>query len=265
MNRIGMSSACFYPKTTEESFLSIAKLGVKTAELFFNTPCELEDGFVSQIKKIRDDYGIDIVSVHPFLSFTESATLFSNYERRFRDFLPKYSDFLRVVGDLGARYFVIHGAKIPGTVDDDTYCERFEALMREGERYGVTVAHENVVEYRGEDPKYLRMMSEKIGPRFRIVYDLKQARRAGYTEKDFFPLLAPQVCHIHVSDHPAHRTPKKNDCIPPGEGVFDFAGFFADMKKLDYAGDYIIELYDWSWKNERELIDAKELLERLVL
>ena len=79
---IGASSACFYPDVTENSLERLGRLGIKTAELFLNSPSELKDEFVKTIIDIKNKYGINIVSLHPFQSFAESFYLFSNYERR---------------------------------------------------------------------------------------------------------------------------------------------------------------------------------------
>lgn len=262
MNKIGISSACYYPLETEKSLVKLGETGTKTAELFFNTTSELEPPFVKELKAIRDNYSLNIVSVHPFMSFAESYFLFSNYERRYYDILPLYEKFFEASRELGAKIFVIHGAKIPGSVDDALYCERFASLMELGKKFDITVAHENVVHYRGESPAYLQMMADNIGDDFRIVFDIKQARRAGFAYDDFLPLIKDHCCHIHISDHNDEK-----DCVPPFEGSFDFNTFFKKMKEIGYKGDYIIELYSWSYSDEgqikRSLTSAENLFSSL--
>lgn len=259
MNRIGLSSACFYPLPTEDSFGRLCSLGFKTAEIFMNSPSELEDDFIDALVKERDRYGVNVVSIHPFGSFVESYSLFSSYPRRFRDYLPLYLKFFRACEKLGAKVFVIHGAKIPGSIDDDEYCERFVKLIDEGEKFGVTVAHENVVHYRGESPDYLLMMRRKIGERFKTVIDNKQALRAGYSPYEFIEKLAPSIVHVHVSDNRDGR-----DCIPPGEGVFDFKKYFAAYDRIGYTGNFIIEMYSYSFERDDQLTDAKRYLEGIM-
>ena len=83
MNKVGISSACFYPEETEISFRKIADMGIKTCEFFINSPREIEDEFIDNILNIKNKYGMDIVSVHPYGSFAESFSLFSNYYRRY--------------------------------------------------------------------------------------------------------------------------------------------------------------------------------------
>ena len=80
---VGASSSCFYPLETEKAFLNIASAGIKTAEIFLNSPSELEKNFIGQLKSIRDCYGVEVTSLHPFRSFSEGYDLFSKYKRRF--------------------------------------------------------------------------------------------------------------------------------------------------------------------------------------
>ena len=51
---IGVSSACFYPLETEKSIEEIGKLGIKTSEIFFNSPMELKSPILDEIIKIKD-------------------------------------------------------------------------------------------------------------------------------------------------------------------------------------------------------------------
>lgn len=259
---LGVSSACFYPDETEKSLAVIGEYGCRNCELFFNSPCEIEDDFIEKLIAIRDKYELNITAVHPFFSFAESFFLFSSYERRFRDSLPLYEKFCIAAQKLGADILVIHGAKIPGSISDDEYCRRFAVLIETGKRYGVRVCHENVVHHRSESPAYLKMMRDKIGSDFKVVLDVKQAHRAGYTPDDFIDVLGEAIVHIHISDRD-----EKKDCITPLKGVFDFEHLFRKAEQSGYTGKYIIELYEWSYESRDEIFDAyaklKELADKL--
>lgn len=248
MNKLGISSACFYPLVTEESFRKLCNAGIHCAELFVNSPSELDLPFVKEIEKMKNDADIDIVSMHPFMSFAESFYLFSSYERRFFDILPLYEKFFEACQMLGTHIFVIHGAKLSGSVSDELYCERFGKLMELGKKYDVSVCQENVVHYRSENVDYLMKMKQLIGEDFGIVLDIKQARRTFISPYDIINNLGKYIKHVHISDYNA-----KKDCIPPLCGNFDFSEFFDEMKKIDYNGAYIIELYDHSYENEEDI------------
>lgn len=248
---IGVSSACFYPLETEKALETAGECGFTDLELFLNSPSELEDEFVDKLIAIKEKYNLNIVSLHPFTSFTESYFLFSNYERRFTDTIPLYEKYFSVASRLGADIFVIHGAKIPGTISDEEYCRRFAFLIEAGKKYGVRVCHENVVHHRCQSPSYLKMMKDNIGNDFKVVLDIKQAYRASFSPYEFIDALGDSIVHIHISDRN-----DESDCITPLRGVFDFSRLFETMKNIGYDGKYMIELYEWSYGDISEITEA---------
>lgn len=260
MNKLGISSACYYPLVTEKSFEKLCRSDINCAELFVNSPSELSIPFVKEIEKMKKDAGIDIVSMHPFMSFAESFYLFSNYERRFFDILPLYEKFFEACQLLDTKIFVIHGAKYSASVSDELYCERFSRLMELGKKYDVSVCQENVVKYRSESAEYLKTMQKYIGEDFGIVLDIKQARRAFISPYDIINSLGKYIRHVHISDYSAGM-----DCIPPGQGNFDFPEFFSAMKSINYDGAYIIELYEHSYKNENEITESYTKIKDLLI
>ena len=251
LSDIGISSSCYYPLVTEQAFRRVCETGAKTAEIFFNAESELTPAFLSELNRIRAYYGVRIPSIHPFSSFMESNHLFSVYERRFWDTLELYRRFFAAAQTLGASIFVVHGIKNISKSPDALSFERYRILMDEAKKYGVTFAQENVVLHRGEDPDYLLNMKKALGEDFRVVLDLKQARRAKVEISDFLQKAGEMICHVHVSDGSG-----THDCLPPGEGNVDFAAFFAAMEKLAYRGDYIIELYSDGYTRESQLTAA---------
>lgn len=257
--QLGVSSACFYPEMTETALEIAGKCGFHNVELFINSHTELEDDFVDKLLEIKEKYSLNIVSLHPFASFAESFYLFSNYERRYTDILPLYDRMFEVTAKLGADIFVFHGAKIPGSISDEEYCKRFAHLIEMGKKYGVRVCQENVVHHRSASPDYLKMMKANIGDDFKVVLDVKQAHRAGYSPYEFIDKLGDSIIHVHISD----RNDEK-DCITPLKGVFDFCKFFETMKNKGYDGKYIIELYWWSYDNTNEIIEAYNRLLEMV-
>lgn len=260
MNQLGISSACYYPLVTEESFEKICLSGVKCAEIFFNSPGELEKNYIHELAARQREYGVDIVSVHPFMSFAEDFYLFSPYERRFTDILPLYERFFEVCREFGARIFVIHGARIPGSSPDAVYCERFAKLTELGKRYGVSVCQENVVNYRSESAEYLTMMRNAIGEDFGVVLDVKQARRAGISPYDIIDAVGGCIRHVHISDHRADC-----DCVPPGQGRFDFPELFRTMRGIGYEGAYMIEVYEHSYRDEREITESYQKVKNFLI
>lgn len=260
MQKAGISTACFYPLETEKSFDIVCESGCGCTELFFNSPSEISADFIKEIRAKQLYHGIDIVSIHPFMSFAESFFLFSSYERRFHDIYPLYERYFEIMNELAAKICVIHGSKIPGSIPDELYFERFARLTETGKQYGVSVCQENVVNHRGQSCEYLRAMADFIGEDFGIVLDIKQARRAGTNPYDIINYLHKNIKHIHISDFNSSK-----DCIPPLKGQFDFAHFFNTLKAKAYKGDYIIELYEHSYENTQEIFDSYAKICKLLI
>ena len=260
MNRLGISSSCYYPLVTERSFEKLCRAGADCAEIFFNSPSEMEPSFIRELTHMQRAYDVDVLSVHPFMSFAEDFYLFSSYERRFYDILPFYDRFFEVCQALGAHLFVIHGARIPGSADDPLCFERFAALMERGKHYGVQVCQENVVHYRSESAEYLKRMRDYIGNDFGVVLDVKQARRALISPYDVVDAVGDSIRHVHISDYRADC-----DCVPPLSGRFDFPEFFGIMKQRGYTGAYMIEVYEHSYRDEREITEAYQKVKELLV
>lgn len=260
MNRLGVSSACYYPQTTEASFLKACKAGFNCIELFFNSPSELSEAFINNLISVKNEFDIEIPSVHPFMSFAESFFLFSSYERRFFDILDLYRRYFEVMQKIGAEIFIIHGAKIPGSIDDNLYFERFKKLFDIGKSYNVLVCQENVVNYRSESIDFLVNMKKCLGDDFSMVLDIKQARRAAQKPDDFICRFGNSIKHIHISDFNEAST-----CIPPLEGEFDFIAFFNNLKNINYNGKFIIELYNHSYTNESQISDSFRKINELLI
>ena len=78
--KIGISSASLYPEFLEDSLKMIGEAGIKTTELFVNTISEIQPEFISKLRAIKDYYGINIVSFHPFTSGFEHYMLFPKHQ-----------------------------------------------------------------------------------------------------------------------------------------------------------------------------------------
>lgn len=238
----GASIACFYPMDTELSLKKVGELGIKNTEIFFNTFSELEADYLKNLRSIADGFGVNIRSIHPFSSFAENYMLFSTYERRFIDTADMYKRYYEACNILGANIVVFHGARGRASVPDKVKFERFGIMSEHAEKFGVTLAQENVVEFCSQHPEYLLAMREHIGDRFKMVLDVKQAIRAHHNPMEFIDALGESIAHIHISD-----SDESHDCLAPGKGNFDLRGVKDAMKKLNYHGSWIVELYNYNY------------------
>ena len=258
MNRLGISSSCYYPDPTETAFAKVCAAGVPAAEIFFNSTSELSPSFVRELRARADASGAEVVSVHPYASFAEGYWLFTSYERRFTDGLEEQKRFFEAMNLLGAKIYVLHGAKDDRnffTISDELYYDRFARLAECAKSFGVVAAQENIVYYRSQSVAFLKGMRDYVGPEFRTVLDIKQARRSGVDVYEYLRELGGSVCHLHLSDYTDEK-----DCVPPGEGKFDFIRLFDAMRRIGYEGDFIVELYRHSYEDEAQIVRAYEFL-----
>lgn len=254
---VGASTSCFYPLETEKALRRVTELGFQKTEIFFNALQELETPFVKELSAIAAEAGTQVVSVHPFSSFLESSCIFSDYQRRFEDYIGYYEKTCHAAALLGADYVVIHGAvaapKIP--IPNERYFERFQILVDIGKREGVTVCQENVNRFKSQSIAFCREMRDALGSDFNMVFDIKQTVRAGEDTFAFLETFKHDIRHVHVSDHSA-----QGDCQPPGRGSFDFRRLY---QTLGDNVNYIIEIYSGNYDVAAELTAAKAFLETI--
>ena len=255
---LGISTSCLYPMPTEKALEALGRAGVKTSEVFLNSISETTPGFIKELNRIKDEYGMKIVSVHPFSSFAETFMLFGNYERRYLDTRDFYKRCFEMTALAGADISVIHGMKLPGQIDKEEYFRRFRLLVEAGREFGVTVCQENVHSYFSRSPDFLREMRDALGDDFRMVFDVKQAVRSGFEPLAFAEEFAGSISHVHLSDHNA-----QSDCVAPSKGNFDFKRLFEIMEASGYKGCGVIELYRAGFGDESELTESLAYLQNL--
>lgn len=263
MIRIGISTASLYPQCIETTLRQFGERGVRWAEAFLNTFSELQPDFVRELRRIADDGGVRVVSIHPFTSGFEPFLLFTGYERRFADALEFHKPYFEAANLLGAEIFVFHGDKYRGSgkspTTDAEYFERYARLRDLGRSFGVTVAQENVERCRSRDLGFLRAMARELDGDVAFVLDNKQALRSGVDWREFVEALGPWIAHCHLSDHgPA------GDCLPVGEGTLDFQSLFAALAAQGYTGAALVELYGEQLADRDVVFESCQRLTKLA-
>ncbi len=257
--KVGVSTASLYPLHVEDAFSELAALGIKTAEVFANSVAEGMEPYVGQISGIRDEYGMEITSFHPFSSPMESLFLFSTYDRRVDELIRLYKEFFKSMNRLGAKIFVVHGAISSSNCPTDLYMKQFALIAKAGREYGVTVAQKNVCYCMSGRLEFLKKMKEELGDLARFVLDLKQARRSGEDVFDYVKALGGNIVHCHVSDADGGC-----DCLPIGEGDFDFKRFTDAILGQGFDGAFIVELYRSNYDNFGRLKESYDRLREIV-
>lgn len=248
--KAGISTASFYPLETEKAFRCIAERGIKLAEIFVNTHCELKDPYLSEVFEIQAEYGVEVRSVHPFVCGIEPMMLFTAYDRRVNDMIGYIESFFEYMNRVGAKYYILHGNKPQNTCADEVYFERFERLQDAAKAYGVTVLQENVVRCTSRSLDFLVKMKAALGDKAKFVLDTKQAHRSELDPVDIVRALGDSILHLHYSDYG-----KKGDCLKFGDGEYDDLRLFSELKAAGYKGDMVIELYKGSYRDADDLAE----------
>ena len=256
---LGISTASFYPLETELALEIIGKAGVKNTELFFNARSEMKESFIDILEDIKERYGINIVSIHPTLSLAEPYMIFSAYDRRFYEALDEYSRYSEIAARLGAKFIIMHGGKLNGILSDEEYCEKYMLIKQATLKNGVTVLHENVVNFRAGNLEFMRSMREILGKDAEFCFDIKQAIRCGYEPFSIIEEFYQNIHHYHISDHSI-----SSDCQLPFKGGFNFKKLFSFLYSTGYEGASIIEVYNNAYKDYSEITDSFEELNNIL-
>lgn len=260
MMRPGISTACLYPMEIERSLDLLLSMDFKLYEFFLNTWSELTPSFLRLLRDRLESAGAQVKSIHPFTSAIEGMLFFSEYLRRMEDALEFYKTYFEAAGMLGAKILVLHGQKgyRTGKITEDEYIERYLRLYRLGQTFGITVAQENVNQFRSEDPGFIARMKEKAGEECAFVFDVKQAVRAGYDPLAMCRAMGDRLVHIHINDNAPGA-----DCLLPGCGRMDYTPLLDLLRACGYGGDMMIEVYRTNFGAPEELRSAGEYVSRL--
>lgn len=258
--RIGISTGCLYPVTTEKAVAALLEEGFSLFEIFFNTFSELEPDYLDRLRRRFDEHHAEVHSIHPFTSSYESYLLFSTYERRFEDGVNLYEMYFRAAARLNAGKVVLHGMRDAfASISEEEYCRRFACLSKRAARYGVDFLQENVDQFHSNRPSFLKEMIRCIPEQAGFVLDIKQALRGGYSPCELARIMGSRLRHVHISDQTA-----TGGCVLPGNGCFDYEQFFSTLREINYNGDIIIEVYRTSYEHISELTKARKFLTQFI-
>jgi sugar phosphate isomerase/epimerase len=124
----------------------------------------------------------------------------------------------------------------------------FEAPIAVAEKEDVILGLENEHAcYIGTGAEAARVAAAVNSPHFRVVWDPGNAFHAGETPfPNGYAAVQPWIAHVHIKDAivveaPDHG-PQPKWCVV-GEGVIDYAGHFAALKRDGYSGYISLETH----------------------
>ncbi len=253
-----VSTACLYPKPTEDALYDLCLHGIQTVEIFLNAPSESKPVYANDLCALLKRFGVRCAAVHPWTAPQEGFMLFSNYPRRCADYLDEAKHVFELMQCAGAKYYIIHGA-FPGRVTPEIYCERFHMLCEAAKPYGVTVTQENVHKYESQSIRFLREFCRILGDEAKLTLDTKQAVRAGMDIAEAVRAVGKHIVHVHLSDHGG-----LGDCLRLGKGRFQIAPFLTALKQQGFDGAVTLELYREAFESTAELAEDWQKLSRFI-
>ena len=102
-------------------------------------------------------------------------------------------------------------------------------------------------------------MREILGDEAEFCFDIKQSVRCGLLPMETAEEFYDNIKHFHISDHSV-----AGDCLLPGNGKFDFKGFFEFLHNKGYKGSLVTEVYRFSYKNYEEIFDSARNIRKLI-
>lgn len=264
---VGMSTACFFPSETISAAKSIASLGIKTCEIFFNTYSEYDKKFVSKLSSIMNDNGITVNSIHAMTTQFEPQ-LFSTHENQYND---AFNVFLKVADAaeiLNANYYTFHGQAYYkrdalGKRNFERIAERLSILTEELNDRNVNLSLENVHWALFSDPSFLSEIKKyKELDKLYYTLDIKQAAQSMYDINEYISVMGDRISTVHLCDYV--KDDDSIDTCLPGTGEFDFSSLYEKINETGAKPAYILEVYKGDYKDISELKNSVNYLDNII-
>jgi len=226
----------------EDEARLLQEFGLRHVQLFRNTALPFDP---RQARRLLADHGIEIVSMHARFGDEFDPSLPDETARQHAvDCLAAEAD---VCLALGGQLIVVH----PGNANigqETRSPRRIDALKRAAahlarvaEKSGLLFALENLQPGQmGDDMPMLRRIVDEIdSPRLGLNYDCGHAHLAAGA----LPVLeagGPRIIATHIHDNSGHA----DDHIVPGTGTIDMDAVCRGLARIDYHGDFVLELME---------------------
>lgn len=255
---IGISTGCFFPQETKEAVKHAGEIGAKYIEIFFNTHSELQPEYLNELKGIIDNYGMQVVSIHPYTSAIESFMFFSIYDYKLEDSVKLYEAYFKACNILGCKYVVLHGClSTYDFMDMERYCRNLNMLSKRAREYGVYISQENVYKFKCGYIENLQKFVKYADKDVKFTFDIKQAVKSRQSIYKILELTKDRISHVHISDFTG-----RNHSLVPFTGSFNYDRFFKYIKENTKAEAALVELYSPVIKSDAQLTEVLNKLEK---
>ncbi len=233
---------------TIEQIREVCALNYPFAEISLSDP-ETVQRDLDELMSIREQSGISYLAHYPNEDNPFDAGVLKSR------FVPRIKSLVDLSGKLGIQKATIHfwmdarwaeASLIPKKID----------LLRDMASYaqsrGVVLCIENLSE------RYESFLAAfDAVPELRMTLDIGHAQllSAENTSWGFITNAFEKIFHIHVHDNHGGKSVRDDQHLPIGQGIIDYPGILAELKKRGYSSTITMEL------RPSEMPDTKKLLD----
>jgi sugar phosphate isomerase/epimerase len=259
MIRVGMSTSCVFPLSTESAFRLAKAAGFDGVEIMItNDPATRNAATLAELSR---RYELPILSVHAPVLFLTQFVWGIGATRK----LEKSAELAQ---QLGASTVVVH----PPFRWQWRYARAFEDCIEElGYRYGVDLAVENMFPFR-VGPVTMRGYSPSPDPVLvdcdAITLDFSHASLAGRDSLEFAYAMGDRLRHVHLCDGSVSQAEGRlmDEHLVPGRGSQPVAEVVRYLAGRRWNGSLIAEVHTRGTERERldMLIETREFARRNI-
>jgi sugar phosphate isomerase/epimerase len=240
--QIGASTGCCADTPLEPVLDALAAVGIPGIEIGIPPRC-FNPWRRDHVEAVRTKFaatGIAAVSVHePFGGPLDLSDPNSHHRCAA---IGAILDAALALRTLGGRIVIVHPSHAPRGIDAASrlsHCaDALQRLQDACDAIQMTLAIETPLPHLvGGAPDEFAWLVDRVGENARVCMDTSHAT-LGRNWDAFMSAVGPRIVHVHANDHFGRR----DDHVPPGDGVIDWAHVGASLFTLGYSGWLMLEL-----------------------
>jgi hexulose-6-phosphate isomerase len=220
-------------------FPAAAEAGLDAIEWVYDTyglgsnPLETDQG-VSSIQQLSARHRVAVRSVCAdyFMDFAFVRATAADREER----LERLAWLMRQAARIGVTRVVlpfVDQSAIRDAADQEVAVEALERSLPSAETCGVELHLETSL----TPDSFAALLSRLPHPFIKVNYDSGNSSSLGYRPAEEFAAYGKRVGSVHIKDRV-----RGAGTVPLGEGDADFPALFAALRRIEYRGDFILQV-----------------------
>lgn len=247
--QVALSSASVYPQTCVDTFALAAELGYDGVEVMVWTDRVSQD--TAALSALSSHYGVRVLAIH-------APTLLVTQRVWGKDPWVKVDRAARMAADLGASTVVVHP---PFRWQRDYAAGFADGIAERAERYGVSIAVENMYPWRARNREVLAYQPgwDPVPHPYRdVTLDLSHTATSGSDALQMAADLGDRLCHLHLADGLGSA---KDEHLVPGRGGQPCGEVLDRLAGKGWSGTVVVEVSTRRCRNREERVaDLSEAL-----